>query len=186
MITFYYIADVIVALSLPIFFYVGYRKGVFSAAVWKLYWLGCIIGLTWEIPIYLSGPEFQSEPFIRLVTEFPGHPILHPLLHTLWDGGLFLAGYWLTLQLCKAPILQRFSWRELGVMMVWGQLSELAVEVSATSVGAWTFADKAYNPVLFDIGHGSITLIPQLIWLAAPVVFYLTALAVMKREGIRG
>ena len=182
MVTLYYIADVVIALAFPLFFYVNHRTGRFRPRIWKLYWIGCAIGLTWEIPMFLSGPEFQTEPFIYLVNDFPLHPVFHPVLHTLWDGGLFLIGYWFTLQLCKSPILQSFRWRELGVMVLWGQLSELAVEVSATSVGAWTFAEKSYNPTLFPLGDRVITAIPQSIWLVAPVVFYLMALGLATRE----
>ena len=176
LVTLYYIADVVIALAFPVFFYVGYRTGRFNRRVWKLYWIGCLIGLTWEIPMFLASAEFNSEPFLYLVSDFPLHPAMHPILHTLWDGGLFLIGYWLTIQLCKSPILQRFRWQELGVMVLWGQISELAVETSATSVGAWTFAVKPYNPALFSIGDRFVTTIPQTIWLAAPVVFYFVAL----------
>ena len=178
----YYIADIAIALAFPIFFYINHRTGRFQPRVWKLYWIGCLIGLTWEVPMFLSGPEFQSEPFIYLVNDFPLHPVMHPFLHTLWDGGLFLIGYWLTLQLCKSPILQRFRWQELGIMILWGQLSELAVEVSATSVGAWTFAEKPYNPALFSIGDRFVTVIPQAIWLLAPIVFYFIALTLARAQ----
>ncbi|MBU2487986.1 MAG: hypothetical protein KKA60_01215 [Proteobacteria bacterium] len=179
----YYTADFLIALSLPVFFYIQHRTGRFSPMIWKLFWLGFLVGLTWEIPIYFAGPDFMEKPALIYLKEFPGNRLLHPILHSFWDGGLFLIGYWLTLKICQAPILSKFRWKELGVMLVWGQVQEFAVEFSATQAGAWTFTEQCWNPVLFESGRGFITLVPQLIWVYGPIVFYLVSLRLSKSEG---
>ncbi len=176
----YYAADFIIALSLPVFFYINHRSGRFSPVVWKLFWLGFFVGLTWEIPIFFAGPEFMENPALIYLTEFPFSPMLHPILHSFWDGGLFLAGYWLILKFCQAPVLSQFRWKELGVMLIWGQIQEFAVELSATNAGAWTFTEQTWNPVLFPSGEGFITLVPQLIWVYGPILLYLAALKLVK------
>jgi hypothetical protein len=56
------------------------------------------------------------------------------------------------------------------VLLAWGQLQELAVELSATASGAGQFTPGRWSPVLFEFGQGAISLAPQLIWLVAPVV----------------
>jgi hypothetical protein len=124
---------------------------------------------------------YSDDPTYISLTNFPLPPILQPVLHSLWDGGLFLAGLALVWLLCPPPHLQCFSWKELFVLLVWGQVQELAVELAATSAGAWTFTPRWWNPILFESGEGVITLAPQLIWFVAPIVFYLVALRVHRR-----
>jgi len=179
----YYIADIAIAISIPLFFYINYKRGSFSLAIWKLFWVGFIIGLTWEFTFFFIGPEFSDDPAFTLIREFPLPPILQPTLHTFWDGGLFMIGVWLVFRLCKPPQLTRFRRQELGVLLAWGQAQEFAVELSATSVGAWTYNPKWWNPVLFEFGKGEITLMPQIIWLVAPIVFYLIALRIVGALG---
>lgn len=181
----YYTADFMIAISLPVFFYVSHRTGRFDPIVWKLFWAGCLIGLTWEIPIYFAGPDFMETPALIYLTEFPFSRLLHPILHSFWDGGLFLIAYWLTLKFCQAPVLSKFRCKELGVMLVWGQVQEFAVELSATQAGAWTFTGQWWNPVLFKSGQGFITLVPQLIWLYGPIIFYVVALKIARSEKSR-
>ncbi len=79
--------------------------------------------------------------------------------------------------LCAPPVLAGFRWRELAILVVWGQLSALAVEVGSVLNQGWVYSGGyAWNPVLFHVDGHPITVVPQIIWLAAPVVYYLCAL----------
>jgi hypothetical protein len=146
-----------------------------------MFWLGAVIGLTWEVPLFVS-TTVADEPVLLMLRPPPIHPLGMIVAHSLWDGGLFLAGLALVGLACPRPILRRFSWRELGVLVLWGQGSELLVELGGVKNEAWSYAgDKAWNPVLLEVSGHPITLMPQLIWLAAPIVFYLVALRLTAR-----
>lgn len=170
--------DVIIAASIPMFVFYQYRKGRFSRAIWYMYWVGVAIGMIWEIGFYSVGPEFSDKPAYLMLTELPFHPVLLPLLHTFWDGGLFIVGVWLIYLLLRPPHLTRFSWQELGIIILWGQVSELAVELIATGTKSWVYTEQWWNPVLFRFAELDITLAPQLVWLVAPIIFYLLALKI--------
>ena len=173
--------DIAAALSIPAATYGLYRKGLVSRAVWRMFWAGVIIGSTWEVGFYFIGPEHSSDPIYVMHSEFPGPTILLHLLHTLWDGGIFLVGAWLVKRLCRQPRFERFRWQELAVMLAWGQAQELAVELVGSSGGMWEYQPRWWNPVMFRFRGRNITLVPQLVWLAAPVAFYLAALRVNAR-----
>ncbi len=171
--------DIAVALALPLALFALFRFGRIGRFVWVMFWIGVAIGLTWELPLHFAGPEHSSTPVFELISAWPLPPILQPLLHASWDGGIFLMGMLLVKHLCREPQFVRFRWSELAVLLVWGTLSELAVELSASGV-AWSYIPKSWNPALFQFRGADITLMPQLIWVAAPIVFYLTALLVRK------
>ena len=155
-------------------------RGRMSSATWRMCWLGWTLGMVWEMAFYLNGPLFRDDPPYELRVPFPAHPLLQPLLHSVWDAGLFMVGVAAVRRFCAQPWLARFRWQELGVMVAWGQAQEFCVELIASGTGAWTFFPRWYNPVLFEWGIGHITLLPQLIWLVAPVLFYLGALWIQR------
>lgn len=102
--------------------------------------------------------------------------------HAFWDGGLFLLGLALVRALCAHPVLASFRWPEIALFVVWGQASALAVEVGSVLNQGWVYdAGRASNPVLFRVAGHPITLLPQLIWLAAPVAYYLCASRLVRR-----
>lgn len=166
------------------------RAGRASRDTTSLFVLGCAVGLAWEIPLStLDGLgvtpifEFLSRP------PFPFPVIIAS--HTLWDGALFLAGVALVRRLAPPPHFARFSWRELGVLLAWGQLQELGIELLATGTAGWTYVPAPWNPELFGFRGRSITLVPQLMWLLGAAVFYAAALrlhapaAAAARRGVR-
>ena len=101
-------------------------------------------------------------------------------------GGLFLAGLALIQGLCVRPVLASFRWQELAVLVIWGQCSELAVEIVSVLNDGWVYsAAHSWNPVLFYVAGHPITIIPQLIWLAAPIAYYLCALRLIRNSVIK-
>jgi len=167
----YYILDIIIAVALPLFIIFGYLKDRVPFMIWKLYWIGCLIGSTWEFALFFN--KGADNPVLHMLTPFPGGALSHSVLHTFWDGGLFVVGYLLIMKFSRSPKLRSFSWKELGIMILWGQLQEFFVEISSTFNRAWTYSDTiSWNPVLFNLGEGHITLIPQVVWFFASILFY--------------
>jgi len=178
----YYALDLIIGFGVPLLVLFLYRTGRMDRFVWRLFWIGCVIGLTWEIPMFMLSAHDTGLPVLRWVRPLPLPYPVFMVSHTLWDGGLFLAGLWCVYRFCPAPQLQGFRWRELGVLVGFGQLSELAVEVSSTLNDGWAFLPGYWwSPTLFTVNGHPITLMPQLVWLAAPVVFYVIALLLKRR-----
>ncbi len=146
-----------------------------SAFTARLFGLGCAVGLGWEIPL----STLDGLGVVRIFEFLSPPPYPFPVIiasHTLWDGGLFLAGVALVRRLAPAPHFARRSARELGVLLAWGQLQELTIELLATGTTGWTYVPAPWNPALFAFRGHSITLVPQLMWLAGVLVFYAGAL----------
>ena len=148
----------------------------------RLFWLGVGIGLLWEVPIFLSA-LYGHEPVLLFWRRPPLSPLLFMLAHALWDGGLFLAGVGLLRFLSPTPLRRGWRWPEVGMMLLWGQVSALAVEIGGVRCGGWVYAaDRAWNPVLLDCAGRPLTLLPQAIWLLAPLLYYGLALRLVARE----
>lgn len=178
----YYTLDLLIGFGSPFVVYALYRAGKVRRLIWQLFWAGAAIGLLWEVPIFVGSAETTTFATIRWIEPLPTHYAVFLLSHTLWDGALFLVGVWLVNRVCAETWWTRFDAKALLVMIAWGQLSELAVEVSSTSNDGWTFiTDYAWNPTLFERNGHAITLFPQLIWLAAPVLFYAVLLRLARR-----
>ncbi len=166
---------------LPAYVHFGNRSRPDAGRIIQLFWLGVAIGLTWEIPIFLSA-IFASDPIVGFLREPPLDPFVFMVAHSFWDGGLFLLGLTFVGALCAHPVLARFRWPELAVLILWGQVSEFAVEIVSVLNQGWVYhGGRAWNPVLFHVAGHPLTLVPQLIWLAAPIVYYLLALRLMRR-----
>lgn len=178
----YYYADLIIGFLFPIFFYFLYRTGKADKTIWRLFWLGAAIGLAWEVPIFVLS-QHTSFPIISWIRPLPFHYIIFVIAHTLWDGGLFLIGVWIVRVFCPLPRFKQFKVKELAVFMIYGQISSLMVEISSVVNDGWVYvADHWWNPVLFELAGRPITLLPQLIWLAAPVVYYLVLVKYFNQE----
>lgn len=55
---------------------------------------------------------------------------------------------------------------------LWGQLTALAVELSAILAGTWSYVDDLwFNPVMFWFRGHPVTAAMQLTWLLAPLCF---------------
>ncbi|MEQ9363216.1 MAG: hypothetical protein RIF32_03180 [Leptospirales bacterium] len=176
--------DAILAVVLAVFLMNQHRRGRLPPDYLALFALGIAVGSTWEIAFVFLGPEFRPhDPLYIFLSPLPFPTIFQPILHSIWDGGIFLAGVALMESLLPGPVLTRFRGIELGVLLLWGTIQELLVELLATGAGLWTYRVLDWNPALFAFGPGHITLLPHLIWLAAPCVYYPLAVAVRRRYG---
>ena len=172
---YFYWVDLVIALSIPLLFVLLYRTRRISRYLWLLFWIGCGVGALWEIPFYFIGPYLSSDPLYVLKTPTPYPLFLLHFVHCFWDGGLFMIGVWMVKRFCRAPHFERFRFPELAVLLVWGQLQEITVELISTGSSGWAYIPHWWNPSMFRFRGSDITLLPQLIWVVAPVVFYLLA-----------
>ena len=168
---FYYL-DLIVGFTAPIIVYVLYRTHKIDKFSWYVFWLGAAVGLTWEIPMFLGSNETTFFVTLETIRPYPIHYVVFMISHTFWDGMLFLIGYWLVRLLCKPPHFNEFDIKELMILIIFGQIQELVVEIGAVSNSAWTFIVYWWNPALFYINGYPITLYPQLAWLFGSILFY--------------
>ncbi len=125
--------------------------------------------------------EYSPYPPARFLTPMPTHFIVIVIAHSLWDGGLFLIGFWLVKKTCPTPHFKKYNLNEIGVLVAWGQLQEIIVEMTSTYNEAWEYNVYWWNPVLFEFNSHNITLLPQLIWLVAALVFYYFAIKIKAK-----
>lgn len=169
----YYAPDLLIGFGAPVALFALVRTGVLSPALWRFFWMGTLIGIVWEAPIFVLSAESASLPIIRWLTPFPMHYVVFMLAHAFWDGGLLLVGVGLCRLVCPPGWERRFEPRAMAVMLGWGQVQELAVELSSIASGGWVYVSAyGWNPTLFHFRGEPITLLPQLIWVVAPVLFY--------------
>ena len=98
----FYQLDLLIGFGAPILVYILYRINKINKFSLYVFWVGAAIGLTWEIPMFVGSYEgfFIT---IQQIRSYPFHYLVFMISHTLWDGALFLLGYWLVILLCKAP-----------------------------------------------------------------------------------
>jgi hypothetical protein len=177
------IGDYAVSAVLILLFVYLYRSGRIDRALFYEFWIGCLIGATWEFTFMLLGPEFaySVNPWPFGLSGWP-----KKLSHSIWDGGIFMVGVWLCRRmLSERPLFTAFDWRELAIMEGWGVFQGFLVEY--LFVGrVWFYVPLPWNPVIIpplpggasEVGY---TLIPQLVWTVASIVFYLALLWLKHR-----
>tara|TARA_B100000214_G_scaffold371231_1_gene347221 strand:- start:269 stop:835 length:567 start_codon:yes stop_codon:yes gene_type:complete len=176
------VGDFTVAIALVIGFIVAYHKGSISRTYHYMFWIGCLIGSTWEFTFLYLGPEF-----VHSVKEWPlglgGWP--RKLSHSIWDGGLFMIGVFLCEKYLPRPLFVRFNKKELSIFLSWGIFQELLVEYLFNG-RVWIYEPLSWNPVIIPRLPGSAelcpgyTLIPQAVWVVAPIIFYFLFLRATK------
>ena len=181
---FFLIGDFTVAIALLFGFIYFRKKKLLSDKYLTLFIIGCIIGSTWEFTFLYLGDEF-----VHSVKIWPyglgGWP--RKLSHSIWDGGIFMVGVYLCKKYLPGPNFQSFNKNELLIMLGWGIFQELLVEYLFNG-RVWIFVPLPWNPVIIPTLPGSAslspgyTLIPQAIWVIAPVIFYLLCLRVFQKN----
>ena len=155
---YFYWVDLLIALCIPALFVFLYRTRRISRYSWLLFWAGCAVGALWEIPFYFIGPYFSSDPLYVLKTPTPYPLFLLHFVHCFWDGGLFMVGVWVVKRLCRAPHFESFRFQELAVLLVWGQLQELAVELMSTGSSGWAYVPHGgTRPCFNSVGPISLS-----------------------------
>ena len=168
----FYFLDLLVGFIAPILAYILYRTEKIDKFSWYVFWIGAAVGLTWEIPMFIGSYETSFFVTLEPIRPYPFHYIVFLVSHTLWDGMLFIIGYRLVLLLSESPRFEEFNLKELIILIIYGQIQEIIVEVGAVSNSAWTFIVYWWNPALFYVNEYPITLYPQLAWLFGSILFY--------------
>ncbi len=177
MVLFYWFVWIVGIVICNVVYYL-YKFEKIDKYYWYLFWIGVILGVLWEVPLTIAN-EISPIPPASFISPpplpSPFSSILIIITHSFWDGGLFLLGVWFIKLICKKPILEKFKPSELIIFLIYGQISTLIVELLSTSSGGWEYYVYVWNPLLFSfLGH-NITLLPQIIWLLAPIAFYVIA-----------
>lgn len=160
----YYVADLLVALAVVVLMLRARRTRPELA---RMLLLGTLIGLVWELPVFgLSA--WTNTPIIEWATPLPLPTVVFLLAHSVWDGALLTMGWLLARALTGEPA----GALGLTVQVLWGQLTALAVELSAILAGTWSYVDDLwFNPVMFWFRGHPVTAAMQLTWLLAPLCF---------------
>jgi len=160
----YYVADLLAALA---FVLLALRTRKTRPELGRMLWLGTLIGLVWELPVFGLSAWTQT-PIIEWATPLPLPTVVFMLAHCVWDGALLTTGWLLAQALTDEPT----SAGGLTVQVLWGQLTALAVELSAILTRTWSYVDGLwFNPVMFWFHAHPVTVAMQLTWLLAPLCF---------------
>ncbi|MEM0929249.1 MAG: hypothetical protein AAGI89_08150 [Pseudomonadota bacterium] len=149
----------------------------FVVPLGRLFVIGMLIGATWEVPLYLSGPRFLDNPMWTMGSPYPMHPLVLPVTHSILDGALFLVGLLLVKIASPGKMFETFSRRDLGLLVAYGLIQAAMIEWVALSADAgWQYTMTAWNPGLFWVAGKPFTALPLMIWFAAPIAYYFIAL----------
>ncbi|TFH05912.1 MAG: hypothetical protein E4H14_11785 [Candidatus Thorarchaeota archaeon] len=112
------VGDYAVAVILVTYFVWAYKNQKISKSYFYAFWVGCLIGAVWEFAFLFLGPDF-----LHAAVEWPfgffGWP--KKVSHSIWDGGVFMAGVYICNRFLGAdPRFRNWSWREYGIMALWG------------------------------------------------------------------
>jgi hypothetical protein len=168
----YYYLDLLIGFLSPLLFYFLYKTGRIEKFLWHFFWIGVLVGTTWEIPIFVLSGESTSVPIVTWTRPLIAHYLVFMISHCLWDGLIFVIGIWLVYRICRKPFFQHFRWSEMLVFLIWGQASELLVELSSTLNDGWAFIQYWWNPVIFQFNGHNITWLMQIVWAAASIGYY--------------
>jgi hypothetical protein len=168
-ITWQVVADIIVGIAVPTFFLtLFFLKRLGKREL--LFWLwSMVIGAAFELTVFIFIPNW-----LMFKMYWPMPYVTIAIWHTLWDGGLFMAGFFAAALVTRKPareVCTRFDIGELAVMVVWGAVSAFVVEFIGNGI-IWEYLPQRYNPVWITIGDQGYTAFIQIVWLIVPFIFY--------------
>ena len=144
----------------------------------KLFWFGTVLGCTWEFAFDVLGDDFCSIKVPELLL-IPG---TRGIAHSLGDGILFSIGVWLARDLCKGPHFAKYNLKEFMIMFTWGQLQEIAVDLTGNG-WIWHYHPNHWaNFTMFEWEGISYTATPQIVWVFASILFYAGTIYIAKNH----
>lgn len=159
----YYVADLLVALAVVVLMLRARRTRPELA---RMLLLGTLIGLVWELPVFGLSAWTNTPIISGHAAPAPHRGVPARPLRVGWsppDHGL-AAGASAHGRARGRPRPDR-----PGAL---GQLTALAVELSAILAGTWSYVDDLwFNPVMFWFRGHPVTAAMQLTWLLAPLCF---------------
>ena len=120
-------AAFIIGNSAPFFFIIFYKAQKISSELFTLYFLGVLVGLTWEIPFALAGKSFHL-----ILIDWPiDLPLVRNITYSFIDGLIFIVGILLAKVFLKNKnFLYKFDAKALSIMIIWGSVSEFLVDLN--------------------------------------------------------
>ncbi|MHA1797416.1 MAG: hypothetical protein ACTSVY_03115 [Candidatus Helarchaeota archaeon] len=173
--SFFFWIDLSIGISFILMIFILYRLNVIDKFAFYLFWIGSAVGLIWEFPIFFTS-AISNYPIITFLNPLPFHFSILIIIHSIWDGALFLFGVALIYQFSESPHFKKFNSRELIILIIWGQLQAIGIEMIGSFGGGWQYVPYWWNPPILVIFGRSFMLLIQLIWLAAVISFYFIAL----------
>ncbi len=80
----YYYLDLLIGFSSPLLFYFLYKTGRIEKFMWHFFWIGVMVGLTWEIPIFVLSGESTCVPIVTWTRPLIAHYLVFMISHSLW------------------------------------------------------------------------------------------------------
>lgn len=164
-------------LTMAVLFSLYFTKKI-SSATFSLYFIGILIGLTWELAHAFIPKFIEVNPCI---SKYMPEKSVYPVIHALHDGFLFLMGYLLVLWVFGAKNINRYPFAVAMFLFTIFVFQEVLVEALFNG-RYWLYRTHKYNPVLFKLTDGRVVnLTPVLEWVAASIVFISIMLVVHKK-----
>ena len=91
-----------------------------------------------------------------------------------------MIGVGLVKKLYRSTHFTQLRFQEFAVLLVWGGLQELAVELLSSGSSGWEHVPHLWNPSMLQFQGSDITRLPQLIWVIVTIVFYILAVLPAK------
>ncbi len=186
---FFYILIWSIGIVIFLLMLILYLTNRINNKMWYLFWIGFTIGMCWELPMSIANElgiccsyPFPPATFnTPIPLQGPLAVIIISITHSFWDGGLFLLCCIFVYIFCNKPIFNKFKKCELWILVLFGQLQEFIVELISTYSSGWYYNLYWFNPPLFPwMGH-YITLLPQLIWFVASIMYYIIVLKIKPK-----
>jgi hypothetical protein len=175
-----YLLDIVVGVGAAVAVLVLWLTRRWAWWTGPAYLVGCALGATWEVTFTVLGPQFAADPMWVALRPWPLWWPTEPLVHSLWDGALFLAGAGLVRLVRGAPAFRRWRAADLALLVLWGLGTSAVVEFAANG-SLWYYLPRPANPRLFAVAGREYTLWPLLTWALATPVFHLALLVLRRR-----
>lgn len=161
-----------------LWFYLTFSKKI-SKQMSIIWVISFFIALTWEVGNLIIGDKFLQikDPDVKKYVPGP----IYAISHAIQDTALFMIGVLIAYNLLgkDTKIFCEYNYLVLLIFIIWGFLQEFFVEL-AFNGKIWEYIPSKYNPTVWSNNNINYTLVPYLIWIIAPIIFWLVVVQVMK------
>jgi hypothetical protein len=149
-----------------------------SPAMSKLWVIAFFLGLTWEMTFRFMGDKWMQikNPEIKKLPK-----AVYAISHALQDSLLFMIGIFLAWLLLgkNNNIFCDYKLNVLLIFIIWGFFQEFMIEL-AYNGKVWEYTPNKFNPTVWSRNGVQYTLVPYLVWIIAPIIFWIITVNIMK------
>ena len=147
------------------------------SALWVI---AFFLGLTWEMTFRFMGDKWMKikKPEIKKLPK-----VVYAISHALQDSVLFMIGVllaWLLLGR-NTKIFCNYNFIVLFIFIAWGFFQEFIIEL-AYNGDVWEYTPNKFNPTVWSRNGIHYTLVPYLVWIIAPIIFWIITVNIMKKS----